>query len=164
MSMNKMILMGRLVADPELKQTPSGVSVATFRVAVDRDYQDKNSGQRQADFIPCVAWRGTGEFVARYFTKGRMIAVEGSLQTRQYEDKNGGKRTAYEVIVSKASFCGDTAPAGGDNGYQPKQTQGSYGNASQPVQGSYQGFNSYSGEQQQFGSFEDVDYDGDLPF
>ena len=80
--LNRVILMGRLVADPELKQTPNGISVATFRLAVDRNYQSKNSNERQCDFINCVAWRQTGEFISRYFSKGRMIAVEGSLQTR----------------------------------------------------------------------------------
>ena len=85
--MNRVCLMGRLVADPELRQTTSGVSVATFRVAVDRNFQSKNSAERQADFIPCVAWRQTGEFISRYFSKGRMIALEGSLQSRNYEDR-----------------------------------------------------------------------------
>lgn len=104
--LNKVILMGRLVAAPELKQTPNGTSVATFRVAVERNYagQDK---QRQADFISCVAWRQTGEFISRYFAKGGMIALEGSLQSRQYEDKTGQKRTAYEVIAERAYFCGN---------------------------------------------------------
>lgn len=111
--MNKILLMGRLTADPELRQTPAGVNVATFRVAVDRDYTPKG-GERQADFIPCVAWRQTGEFVSRYFQKGRMIALEGSLQTRCYEvkssltgDNQEQKRTAYEVIVEHAWFCGE---------------------------------------------------------
>ncbi len=102
--------MGRLVADPELRQTPNGVSVASFRIAVDRNYQSKETGERQADFISCVAWRQTGEFISRYFQKGRMIALEGSLQTRNYEDKTGAKRTAYEVIVDQAYFA-DSKPA-----------------------------------------------------
>ena len=109
--LNRIILMGRLVADPELRQTPNGVSVASFRIAVDRNYQSKETGERQADFISCVAWRQTGEFISRYFQKGRMIALEGSLQTRNYEDKTGAKRTAYEVIVDQAYFA-DSKPAG----------------------------------------------------
>ena len=79
--LNRVILMGRLVADPELRQTGSGVSVATFRVAVDRNYQPKGSAERQADFIPCVAWRQTAEFISKYFAKGRMIAVETANRT-----------------------------------------------------------------------------------
>ena len=102
--LNLSVLQGRLVADPEIKQTPGGVSVATFRLAVDRNYQQ--NGQRQADFINCVAWRGTAEFIGKYFGKGDMCLVEGSLQSRNYEDKNGQKRTAYEVIVGQVYFSG----------------------------------------------------------
>lgn len=113
--LNRIILMGRLVADPELKSTQSGVSVATFRIAVDRNYTPKGA-ERQADFIPCVAWRQTAEFINRYFSKGRMIALEGSLQSRNYEDKTGARRTAYEVMVDQAYFAdgkpdGAAAPA-----------------------------------------------------
>ena len=113
--LNSVILMGRMVADPELKQTPSGVSVAVFRLAVERNYQDKESGQRQTDFINCVAWRQTGEFISRYFSKGSMIAIEGSIQTRQYQDKSGNKRTAVEVIVDQAYFAGDNGCTGNGN-------------------------------------------------
>ena len=109
--LNRVILMGRLVADPELRQTTSGISVATFRIAVDRNYQAKGSAERQADFIPCVAWRQTAEFISRYFSKGRMIALEGSLQSRNYEDKTGARRTAYEVMVDRAYFA-DGKPEG----------------------------------------------------
>lgn len=107
--LNRIILMGRLVADPELKTTTGGLSVAGFRMAVDRNYQSKEGGEKQADFIPCVAWRQTAEFIANYFGKGRMIAVEGSLQSRNYEDKTGAKRTAYEVLVDHAYFA-DSKP------------------------------------------------------
>lgn len=98
---NCAVLMGRLVGDPELKTTPSGTSVTSFRIAVDRNTKDK-----AADFIDIVAWRQTAEFVTRYFHKGSMIAVQGSIQTRNYEDKNGNKRTAFEVVVNNVSFCG----------------------------------------------------------
>ena len=111
--LNRVILMGRLVADPELRQTGSGISVATFRIALDRNYQTKGSTVRQADFIRCVAWLQTAEFISKYFAKGRMIALEGSLQSRGYEDKTGAKRTAYEVIVDQAYFA-DSKPSGGD--------------------------------------------------
>ena len=107
--LNSVTLMGRLVADPELKTTQNGTSVAAFRLAVDRNYTPQGQ-ERQADLIPCVAWRQTAEFISKYFTKGRMIAVEGSLQSRNYEDKNGQKRTAIEVIVERAHFA-DSKPA-----------------------------------------------------
>lgn len=100
--LNKAILMGRLVADPELRQTPNGVPVAPFRIAVERNYVKDR--ERQADFIDIVAWRGTAEFVSRYFRKGTMMIVEGSIQTRNYEDKNGNKRVAVEVIADHVLF------------------------------------------------------------
>ena len=93
--------MGRLVADPELRQTPNGVSVCAFRIAVDRNYSGK---EKQADFIDIVAWRQSAEFVSNYFAKGKMIIVEGSIQTRKYEDRNGNKRTAVEVVADHVQF------------------------------------------------------------
>lgn len=104
MSLNKVILMGRLAADPELKQTQGGASVVSFSIAVDRRFN--KDGERKADFINCVAWRTTAEFVAKYFNKGSMIALVGELQTRTWEDNNGQKRYATEVIASEVSFCG----------------------------------------------------------
>ena len=104
--LNTVTLMGRLTENPELKKTQTDISVTTFAVAVDRDYVTKGE-QRQADFIDVVAWRSTADFVAKYFTKGSMIAIVGALQTRSYEDKNGNKRKAVEVVASKVSFCGD---------------------------------------------------------
>ena len=101
--LNRAILMGRLVADPELRQTPNGVSVCSFRIAVDRNYSGRN-GERQTDFLDIVAWRNTAEFVSRYFNKGKMIIVEGSIQSRSYEDKNGNKRTAVEVVADNCMF------------------------------------------------------------
>lgn len=155
--LNRVILMGRLVADPELRQTPNGISVATFRIAVDRNYQAKGA-ERQADFISCVAWRQTGEFISRYFQKGRMIALEGSLQTRNYEDKSGNKRTAYEVVVDQAFFA-DSKPAGqGDNrgSYVPFPTEPPQ--FDEPQRGK-------SLSVGDFGGFETVEPDdGDLPF
>jgi single-strand DNA-binding protein len=109
--LNCVTLMGRLVADPELRTTGTGKSVATFRIAVDRTYQ-KAGEQRQADFITIVAWENTANFVCRYFAKGSMIAVQGSIQTRQYEDNNGAKRTAFEVLAREVSFCGSKAETG----------------------------------------------------
>ena len=108
---NCAILMGRLTKDPELRTTQNGTSVTSFTVAVDREYV-RQGEERQTDFINVVAWRQTAEFVSRYFKKGSMIAVQGSIQTRNYEDKNGNKRTAVEVIADKVSFCGSKAESG----------------------------------------------------
>lgn len=111
--MNSVCLLGRLTADPELRHTPSQVAVTSFTVAVDRSYTPKGQ-ERQADFIPVVAWRQTAEFVCRYFRKGQRIALQGSLQSRSYTDKDGNKRTAYEVVAEHVFFAesknGGTAP------------------------------------------------------
>lgn len=109
--LNCVTLMGRLTADPELRTTTTGRSVCSFSIAVDRSYA-RAGEQRQADFINIVAWEATANFVARYFTKGSMIAIQGRLETRNYEDKNGNKRTAYEVIAREVSFCGSKASTG----------------------------------------------------
>lgn len=103
--LNCTTLIGRLVADPELKTTNSGKSVATFRIAVDRAFV-KQGEQRQADFITIVAWGNQALFVSRYFSKGSMIAILGRIQTRNFEDGNGNKRTAFEVVATEISFCG----------------------------------------------------------
>lgn len=113
--LNCAVIMGRLVADPELRTTTTGLSVISFRVAVDRAYA-KQGEERQADFIDVVAWRQTAEFVSRYFRKGSMIAVQGSIQTRGYEDKNGNKRTAVEIVADSVSFCGSKAESGTSGG------------------------------------------------
>lgn len=103
--LNVVAIMGRLVADPELRTTPAGHSVYSFRIACDRSYAQYGQ-QRQADFIDIVAWRQQADFVSKYFQKGSLIAVEGSLQTRQYRDKNGNNRTAVEVVANNISFAG----------------------------------------------------------
>ena len=103
--LNIAAIMGRLTADPELKTTQSGVSVTSFRVAVERTYVPQGQ-ERQTDFLTVVAWRGTAEFICKYFAKGDMIAVSGSIQTRNYEDRNGNKHTSVEIVASEASFCG----------------------------------------------------------
>lgn len=102
---NLVALTGRLTYVPELKSTPSGVSVIRFQIACDRKYQAQGQ-ERQADFIDCIAWRSTAEFISRYFHKGDMIGVEGSIQTSNYTDKNGNKRKQVEVLTDNVSFCG----------------------------------------------------------
>ena len=102
--MNTICLMGRLTSDPEWKTTQSGVSVTSFSVAVDRPFTNKEK-EKQTDFINCVAWRGTAEFVSKFFHKGQRIALQGSLQSRKYTANDGGQRTAYEVVVDNAFFC-----------------------------------------------------------
>lgn len=103
--LNKCFLQGRLVADPELRHTQSGTAVASLRLAVDRDFKDKDTGERKADFINVVAWRSTAEFIARNFSKGRMIVVAGSLQMRDWTDKEGNKRTTAEVVAENVYFA-----------------------------------------------------------
>ena len=114
--LNKIFLQGRLVADPEMRHTPSGVAVATLRLAVDRDFKDRETGEKKADFINVVAWRATAEFVSRYFTKGRMAVVAGSLQIRSWEDKDGNRRTAAEVVADSIYF--------GDSGGKRSEPEG----------------------------------------
>lgn len=104
--LNHVVIMGRMVRDPELRQLDNGTSVTSFSVAVDRNYVDKNTNERQADFLNVVAWRQTADFVCKYFHQGDMIALEGSLQSRKYTDKDNNNRTAIEIVASNISFCG----------------------------------------------------------
>ena len=128
--LNHITIMGRLVRDPELRRTGSGVAVASFRIAVDRDFVSEEGGERKADFIDCVAWRQTGEFISRYFTKGRMIVVDGRLEMRDWTDKDGNKRTSAEVVVANAYF-GDSKKNDGNENAGGYNAPGSYG--SQPA-------------------------------
>lgn len=109
--MNKVIMMGRMVADAELKTTPNGIPACNFRIAVDRNYQKKGE-EKKSDFFNCVAWRTTAEFISKWFPKGRLILVEGEMQTRQYTDKNGNLSTWYEIQVDNAFFTGDKGNGG----------------------------------------------------
>lgn len=102
--LNHITIMGRLTRDPELRRTGSGIAVASFTVAVDRDYSGRDSGEKEMDFIDCIAWRQTGEFVSKYFTKGRMIVVSGRLQVRNWKDKDGNNRRSTEVIADSCYF------------------------------------------------------------
>ena len=116
--LNHITIMGRLTRDPELRRTGSGIAVASFSLAVDRDFSPKDGGERETDFIDCVAWRQTGEFVSKYFTKGRMAVVSGRLQVRSWTDKDGNKRRTAEVIADNVYF-GDSKREsdGGSNAY-----------------------------------------------
>lgn len=114
--LNVIAVQGRLVADPELRKIPSGVSTTTFAVACDRSYV-KAGAERQTDFFDVVAWRGTAEFVCKYFKKGQMIVLDGSLQTRTYEDKEGKKRKVYEILASNVNFADSKRASGGAEEY-----------------------------------------------
>ena len=149
--MNQIVLMGRLTRDPELRRTQSGTAVAYFTLAVDRPFSSRDGGERQTDFIDCVAWRNTAEFVSKYFVKGQMAAVTGRLQIRDWTDKEGGKRRSAEVVVDNVYFteskksreaAGYNAPAARNDDFDSGYTT--------PVTGS---------------DFEELDEsDGDLPF
>ena len=132
--LNHITIMGRLTRDPELRRTGSGIAVASFTVAVDRDFGGRDGGEKETDFIDCVAWRQTGEFVSKYFTKGRMIVVSGRLQIRSWTDKEGNKRRTAEVVADNCYF-GDSKRDADNSGSYGGNTYGggnyggnSYGN------------------------------------
>ena len=149
--LNHITIMGRLTRDPELRRTGSGIAVASFTVAVDRDFGGRDGGEKETDFIDCVAWRQTGEFVSKYFTKGRMIVVSGRLQIRSWTDKDGNKRRTAEVVADNCYF-GDSKrdDQGGSYGGNTYGGNAYGGNSYGGNQGGYGG-NSYG--QQQPGGF-----------
>lgn len=134
--LNRIIVMGRMTRDPELRRTNSGTAVASFSLAVDRDFKSQ-SGEKETDFIDVVAWRNTAEFVSKYFSKGRMAVVDGRLQLRDWTDKDGNKRRSAEIVADSVYF-GDSKRDGGDNpaGYAPAPS----------------------------GGFSEIEDDGNLPF
>lgn len=153
--LNKIFIMGRLTRDPELRHTQTGTAVASFTLAVDRDFKDKQSGERATDFIDVVAWRSTGEFVSRYFTKGRMAVVEGRLQIRDWTDKEGNKRRSAEVIADNVYF-GDSKREGGSSGQE--SYSGGYGGYSATAGG-------YPTQPDSDSEFSEITTDdGNLPF
>lgn len=160
--MNKVIMMGRIVNDLELKTTPSGVSVCKFRIAVDRNFQKKGE-ERKSDFFNVTAWRGTAEFITRFFSKGRMILIEGELQTSQYTDKNGNPATWYDIMLDNAYFTGEKAGGGNGGNYMSYGSAPDYGNA--PAEHNSYSNPSNSGNSQSSPSvdFSDADKD-DYPF
>ena len=161
--LNRIVIMGRLARDPELRRTQAGVPVASFRLAVDRDFKDKNTGERGTDWIDVVAWRATGEFVSRYFTKGRMAVVEGRLQMRDWTDKEGNKRTSAEVVAENVYF-GDSRRDGDGGSYAPSYSQGgSYSSpAPAPASDPFGGYGAPPADGDQFSELSTDD--GNLPF
>lgn len=122
--LNVVVLMGRLVADPELRTTDGGINVTRFRVACERSFA-RQGEQRQADFLDVVAWRQTADFVCKYFQKGSLIAVQGRIQTRQYRDKNGNNRTAVEIMADQVSFTGEKSKSAPNVSYHLQSASGS---------------------------------------
>jgi len=167
--LNRIIIMGRLVRDPELRTTQSGIPVTSFTLAVDRDYKNRDSGEKSTDFIDVVAWRQTAEFICKYFTKGRMAVAEGRLQIREWKDREGNNRRSAEIVADNVYF-GDSKRDSASDGYSSPPPYGS-------APASYNGGGGYNGG---YGSapaggyappsgdssgFADIDdEDGDLPF
>ena len=139
--LNHIVIMGRLTRDPEIRRTGTGIAVASFSVAVDRDFGGRDGGERETDFIDCVAWRQTGEFVSKYFTKGSMIVVSGRLQIRGWTDKDGNKRRSAEVVADNVYFGESKRSAEGNSAYGGNAYGGS--SYSAPAAPSYGG-NNYS--------------------
>ena len=164
--MNKVFMMGRLVNEPELKTTPNGITTCRFRIAVDRNYQKKGE-EKKSDFFNVIAWRGTAEFINRFFSKGRMIMIEGEMQVSQFTDKNGNPSTWYEIVVENAFFTGEKSNGGGNyGGYndapppeEPAHYGSGYGAASS---GSYQA-PAQESSASPASDFSDADNDG-YPF
>lgn len=156
--MNKVILMGRLCADPEFSQTQSGIACCRFRLAVNRPFANKQTGEREADFISCESWRQTAEFISRYFCKGSMIIIEGSIRNNDYTDQNGVKHYGMKVVTEKAEFCGSKS----ENAPQPQTSclaQNSVHTYKNDVQKSMQ-----TADIGDLGEFEEILSDGEVPF
>ena len=159
--LNVVAIMGRLVADPELRTTPQGINVCSFRIACDRNFA-RQGEQRQADFIDIVAWRSQAEFVSKYFQKGSLIAIDGSIQTRQYQDKNGNNRTAVEVVANNVNFAGSKSNGSNQGGGSYQNAAPSYQNAAPARPAAVEAAPSYSaGNADDFAVIDDSD---DLPF
>ena len=157
--LNHITIMGRLTRDPELRRTGSGIAVASFSLAVDRDYSPRDGGERETDFIDCVAWRQTGEFVSKYFTKGRMAVVSGRLQIRSWTDKEGNKRRTAEVVADNVYF-GDSKRDSDSGSSYSGNSYGNYGSA--PAAPAYSGYSAPSAPASDFAMLDDDD--AQLPF
>ena len=152
--LNHITIMGRLTRDPELRYTQSQTPVASFTLAVDRDFGSRDGGEKQTDFIDCVAWRQTAEFVSKYFTKGSMAVVSGRLQIRDWTDRDGGKRRSAEVVVDNMYF-GESRRRDGDSGDSRSSSYSSYGNFGSAGKSSAPAASAFA---------ELDDGDGELPF
>ena len=152
--LNHIVIMGRLTRDPELRTTQAGVSVTSFTVAVDRDFGGRDGGERQTDFIDCVAWRSTGEFVSKYFHKGSMIVVSGRLQSRKWQDREGNNRTSWEINADNVYF--------GESRRDGDSSRDSYSNNT--YSGSYDSGRSSAPAPASNTFVELDDGDGELPF
>ena len=152
--LNHITIMGRLTRDPELRYTQSQTPVASFILAVDRDFGSRDGGEKQTDFIDCVAWRQTAEFVSKYFTKGSMAVVSGRLQIRDWTDRDGGKRRSAEVVVDNMYF-GESRRRDGDSGDSRSSSYSSYGNSGSAGKSSAPAASAFA---------ELDDGDGELPF
>ena len=163
--LNHIVIMGRLTRDPELRRTGSGIAVASFTVAVDRDFGGRDGGEKETDFIDCVAWRQTGEFVSKYFTKGRMIVVSGRLQIRSWTDKDGNKRRTAEVVADNCYFGDSKRDSDGGSSFGGNTYGGnSYGSAySAPSGNNYGGYAAPAGNPASDFAMLDDD-DAQLPF
>ena len=160
--LNHITIMGRLTRDPELRRTGSGIAVASFSLAVDRDFSPKDGGERETDFIDCVAWRQTGEFVSKYFTKGRMAVVSGRLQIRSWTDKEGNKRRTAEVVADNVYFGDSKRDDQGGSSYSGN-SYGNYGSApAAPAAPAYGGYSAPTAPASDFAMLDDDD--AQLPF
>ena len=162
--LNRIIIMGRLVRDPELRTTQSGTPVTSFTLAVDRDFKSRESGEKNTDFIDVVAWRQTAEFVCKYFAKGRMAVAEGRLQIREWKDRDGNNRRTAEVVAENVYFGDSKRDSAGDSGYGAPPAYGNnpgYGASAAPAYGAPPAYGGY-GESSGFSEISDED--GDLPF
>lgn len=178
--MNKVIIMGRLCADPEFSQTQSGIACCRFRLAVNRPFANKQTGEREADFISCESWRQTAEFISRYFSKGSMIIIEGSLRNNDYTDNSGVKHYGMKVVIEKAEFCGsksENSSGGNQNASQPQYAAqpSNYQHQSGQSQNSVQSASAHTYRNDvkrpaqladigDLGEFEEILSDGDVPF
>ena len=161
--LNHIVLMGRPTKDPELRRTASGIAVASFSIAVDRDFGGRDGGERQTDFFDVSAWRQTGEFVSKYFHKGSMIIVSGRMQSRRFQDREGNNRTAWDIQADNVYF-GESKRDSDAGSY----SQSSYGNNYGSQSGNYSGYNSAPqsapAPQVSPSPYEELEDDGELPF
>lgn len=166
MALNRIIIMGRMVRDPELRTTQSGTPVTSFTLAVDRDFKERDSGEKATDFIDVVAWRGTAEFVCKYFSKGRMAVAEGRLQIREWKDKDGNNRRTAEVVAENVYFADSKRDGAGDSGSGTPAygNNAGYGASAAPAYGAPPAYGGGYGAGENSGFSEIADDDGNLPF